>query len=117
MKGLEPSYSILAAVDLKLEQFKKQEQIQGPISPSGLVHAKVSPVQCKLPKIQLPEFSGDPLMWQGFWDQYQVSIHSNDNLSDIDKFNSLKGCLKGEALAAVSGLTLNLKNYKEAVQL
>ncbi len=77
MKGLEPSYSILAVVDLKLEQFKTQEQIQGPISTSGLVHAKISPVQCKLPKIQLPEFSGDPLKWQGFWDQYQVSnVHS-----------------------------------------
>ena len=55
--------------------------------------------------IQLPEFVGDPLMWQCFWDQYQVSIHSKDNISDIDKFNYLKGCLKGEAIAAICGLT------------
>ena len=81
------------------------------------MHANVSPVQCKLPKILLPEFSGDPLKWEGFWDQYQVAIDSKNNVSDIDKFNYLKGCLKGEALSAVSGLTLNSENYKEAIQL
>ena len=94
-----------------------QSQIESPIPSSGLVHANVSPVQYKLPKILLPEFSGDPLKWQGFWDQYQVAIDSKNNTSDIDKFNYLKGCLKGEALSAVSGLTLNSKNYKEATQL
>ena len=110
MKGIEPSYSILAAADLKIEQLKMQSQIESPIPSSGLVHANVSPVQCKLPKILLPEFSGDPLKWQGFWDQYQVAIDNKNNISDIDKFNYLKGCLKGEALSAVSGLTLNSEN-------
>ena len=95
-----------------------QSQIESPIPSSGLVHANVSPVQCKLPKILLPEFSGDPLKWQGFWDQYQVAIDSKNNiLSDIDKFNYLKGYLKGEALSAVSGLTLNSEHYKDAIQL
>ena len=45
-----------------------------------------------------------------------MSIHSNINISDIDKFNYLKGCVKGEALAAISGLTLTSDNYQEAVQ-
>ena len=36
-------------------------------------------------------------------------------ISDIDKFNYLKGCLKGESLSAVSGLTLSSENYEEAV--
>jgi hypothetical protein len=49
----------------------------------------------------MPEFDGDPLTWQGFWDRYHVSIHSNANISEIDKFNYLKGCLRGEALAAI----------------
>ena len=35
----------------------------------------------------------------------------------IDKFNYLKGCLKGEALSAVAGLALNSKNYKEAIDI
>ena len=115
MKSLEPSYAILAAVDLKLQQFKTGSQIQTPIAIND--YSNISPAQCKLPKIKLPEFAGDPLLWQGFWDQFKVSIHSKDNLSCIDKFNYLKGCLRGEALAAISGLTLNNENYEEAVQL
>jgi hypothetical protein len=70
-----------------------------------------------LPKITLPQFTGDPLAWQGFLDQYQVSVHNNVSISDIDKFNYLKGCLKGEAGAAISGLSLSSENYKEAVSI
>ena len=33
----------------------------------------------------------------------------------IDKFDYLKGCLKGEALSAVAGLALNSENFKEAI--
>ena len=31
-------------------------------------------VQCKLPKMQMPEFNGDPLKWPGFWDRYEIYI-------------------------------------------
>ena len=34
-----------------------------------------------------------------------------------DKFNYLKGCLKGEAGAAISGWSLSSENYKEAVSI
>ena len=64
----------------------------------------------------MPEFTGEPLDWQGFWDQYKVSIHNSVSISDIDKFNYLKGCLRGEALAAILGLTLTSENYNEAIQ-
>ena len=36
-----------------------------------------------------------------------MSIHDNANINDINKFNYLKGCLKGEAQATISGLTLS----------
>ena len=69
----------------------------------------------KLPKIELPVFSGDPLKWQGFWDQFDISIHQNESLSDIDRFNYLKKYLSGPALGTISGLTLSSANYKEPV--
>ena len=65
----------------------------------------------------MPEFDGDPLKWQGFWDRYEVSIHSNANIRETGKFNYLKVCLKGEALDAISGLSLNMENYEDAIQL
>ncbi|CAB4007898.1 PREDICTED: uncharacterized protein LOC100197852 [Paramuricea clavata] len=119
MKSLEPVHRILATVDLKLE---KLTQSQSPMTMSNMssfnnsvVQSTSQSVQCRLPKMQMPEFDGDPLTWQGFWDQ--VSIHSNANISKIDKFNYLKGCLRGEALAAISGLMLSSDNYKEAIPL
>ena len=74
MKSQEPSYQVLAArTDLELDTVS-------------------SHIYCKLPKITLPQFTGDPLAWQGF--QYPVSVHNNvSSISDIDKFNYLKGCL------------------------
>ena len=35
----------------------------------------------------------------------------------IDKFNCLKGCLKGEALSAVAGRAFNSQTYKEAIDI
>ena len=60
----------------------------------------------KLPELELPKFSGNPMDWPGFWDQFQISIHSSSVLSDIDGFNYLKKYLCGSAAACVSGLTL-----------
>ena len=63
---------------------------------------------CKLPKLELPKFSGNPMDWPGFWDQFQISIHSSSVLSDIDRFNYLKKYLCGSAAACVLGLTLKV---------
>ena len=67
-----------------------------------------------MPKLGLSQFAGNPLDWQGFWDQFRVSIHDKSSVNDIDKFNYLKGCLKEEDQATISGLTLSSENYNEA---
>ena len=116
MTALQPSYHVLAKVDLKLAAFNSLTPVNTLGASSGNnIQAQSTAVQCRLPKMQLPEFSGDPLAWQGFWDQFQVAIHNNTRISDIDKFNYLKGCLKGESLSVVSGLSLSSDNYQEAV--
>ena len=122
MKSLEPTYQVLAQAELKLEQFKHSQHsstasLQSGLSLGGLGgHSSSSPqAHCKLPKLGLPQFAGNPLDWQGFWDQFRVSIHDNPSVNDIDKFNYLKGCLKGEAQATISGLTMSSENYTEAI--
>ena len=72
-------------------------------------------VSSKLLKIELPVFGGDPLKWQGFWDQFDISIHQSKPISNIDRFNYLKKYLSGPALGTIAGLTLSSANYKEAV--
>ena len=74
-------------------------------------------VNCKLPDFEFPVFKGQPLKWRGFWDQFEVAIHQNDSLSDINKFNYLKRFLTGKALSSILGLALTSDNYKEAVDI
>ena len=71
----------------------------------------------RLPKLDLPRYSGDPLGWQTFWDSFKAAVHSNSNLTGVEKFNYLRAQLDGEASRTVSGLTLTDANYEQSVTL
>lgn len=71
----------------------------------------------KLPKISLPHFRGNLMRWPAFWDLFNSAIHSNERLSEIDKFNYLRLLLEGTAYDAIAGLALSAANYGEAVEI
>lgn len=71
----------------------------------------------RLPKLELPTFSGDPLSWQSFWDSFDAAVNSNPTLSPIHKFNYLKAQLHGDAARAISGFPLTEVNYTHSVTL
>ncbi|XP_023159052.1 uncharacterized protein LOC111591716 [Ceratitis capitata] len=70
-----------------------------------------------LPKLQLPIFSGDPTEWLTFHDAFCSLVNANASLSDGQKLQYLRNCLKGEALELVSSLAVSDKNYGEAWEL
>ena len=70
----------------------------------------------KLPKLTLKSFDGDPANWQSFWDCYKTSVYES-KISDIDKFNYLKGCLSGQAAKSIEGIPLTEQNLKSAVEI
>ena len=37
----------------------------------------------RLPKLDLPQFTGNPLHWQSFWDCFEAAVHSNPPLSAV----------------------------------
>ena len=69
----------------------------------------------KLPKMVLKKFDGQLTNWATFWDMFVSSVHTNSELSDIDRFNYLHSLLEGPAADAVSGLSLTTANYAEAI--
>ncbi|GFR77861.1 hypothetical protein ElyMa_002248700 [Elysia marginata] len=69
--------------------------------------------QARLPKLELPKFSGDHTQWQPFWDKFQAVVDKSD-LAFVTKFTYLQSLLKGEAAAAISGLSLTESNYSIA---
>lgn len=73
-------------------------------------------MKVKLPKISLPRFSGNLMRWTSFWDSYHSAIHTNGQLSDVDKFNYLRSLLDQTAYDAIAGLSLTTANYQEAVE-
>ena len=71
----------------------------------------------RLPKLNLPNFSGSPLAWQSFWDSFDAAVNSNTALDGIQKFNYLRAQIQGEASQAIAGLPLTGANYDHAVAL
>ena len=71
----------------------------------------------RLPKLNLPTFSGNPLRWLTFWDSFEAAVHSNTSLGGVQKFTYLKAQIMGDALRAVTGFPLTNSNYEQAVTL
>ena len=105
-----------------VEQPQQEHQVNTPEDPPTLPattpHYPSSFNQnSRLPKLNLPTFSGNPLQWFTFWDSFQAAVHSNTTLGDIQKFSYLKAQLTGDAAKAISGFPFTNDNYTKAVQL
>ena len=50
-----------------------------------------------LSKLSPPYFTGNPLLWQTFWDSFNAAFHSNPIISKVKKFNYLQTQLQDDA--------------------
>ncbi|XP_024887995.1 uncharacterized protein LOC112464936, partial [Temnothorax curvispinosus] len=94
------------AVIGRYERFVGADRVAAPVPQAP---AQTSSV--KLPKISLPQFSGDLTLWPSFIALYNISIHENRNVPTIEKYQYLISCLKGEALNVVKNILLSADNY------
>ena len=85
---MEPVHEILAEITLKLENMRLKDSKQNFERGDKILNTK-------LPKLEFPVFKGNPLEWQSFYDQFNISIHKNKSLSDIDRFSYLRRYLAG----------------------
>ncbi|GFX09480.1 uncharacterized protein TNCV_4698661 [Trichonephila clavipes] len=70
-----------------------------------------------LPKLHINKYSGNYFEWLDFYNLFQSSIHNNNRLSKVDKFNYLKSYLCGNALACTNGFPISDDNYDRALDL
>ena len=77
--------------------------------------ASFSSSSYRLPKLTIPTFSGDVLKWQHFWDSLESMVHTNINLTDVQKFSYLQSQLDGDAARTIEGFPLTNANYNRAV--
>ena len=88
-------------------------------SEQGSVSSRVSNVSmklAKLPKLELPKFSGQVTEWQSFWDKFTAIVHESD-IPVITKFTYLQSLLEGEAKHAIQGLSVTAAHYQVACNL
>ena len=79
--------------------------------------SNVDVVRPRLRKLTLRRFNGDPKNWMEFWDSFEGVVHSNQQLSDRDKFEYLRDSLEGKAKHSIAGFRLTEANYKVALQM
>jgi len=69
----------------------------------------------KLPKISLPEFEGDLLNWEFFWERFSTAVHDNTLLSYSDSLTYLRAALKDEAAAKLAPSNVGIKDNCETI--
>ena len=99
----------------QLQAFISDKERKGCSKPVSSNAAKSSTI--KLPKIEIKKFKGDPTGWKTFSESFNAAVHSNKDLSDIEKMNFLLTYLEGEAENVVKGLALTNDNYKVALKM
>lgn len=83
-------------------------------SVSGQSHGSQS-LQARLPKLELPKFSGDITQWQSFWDHFS-HIYETD-LPVISKLTYLLSLVDGSTKDVVQGILHTSDSYKVVTKL
>ncbi|KAL0892704.1 hypothetical protein ABMA27_014422 [Loxostege sticticalis] len=73
-------------------------------------------VDVKLPRIQLPIFTGKYEEWQTFHDMFTSLIHNNKSLTGVQKLHYLKTNLQGDPSNLLQNYAITESNYEEAWQ-
>lgn len=68
----------------------------------------------KLPRIELPSFSGNYTEWNNFKDLFESLIANNASLSNVQRLHYLKLSLNGEAELLLKNVVINDANYASA---
>lgn len=68
----------------------------------------------RLPKLDLPKFSGKYDEWFPFRDAFHSVIHSNSSLNDIHKLQYLRAATTDDAHKIISSLEISEENYAVA---
>ena len=71
----------------------------------------------KLPALKLEIFDGKQENRQTLYENFDCAINKNTELSDIQKMTYLRNLVKGQALSAITGLTLSNENYSVALNI
>ena len=68
----------------------------------------------RLPKPDLPQFAGNPIHWQSFWDCFEATVHNNPCLTGV---SYLRAQLCGDAARDIAVFQLTNDSYDHSITL
>lgn len=84
---------------------------------SSAIDVSESLTHVRLPKLNLPMFSGKYEEWFPFFDTFNSIIHTNGSITDVQKLQYLRAFLVDDASHVVSSLEISAANYEVAWKL
>ena len=81
------------------------------------VHSSPPDHVTRLPKLDLPQFTSNPLHWQSFWDCFKATVHSNTSLTGVQKLSYFRAQLCGDAARVIAGFHLTNSSYDYSIAL
>lgn len=113
---VETSASLKSVDELyfQIKAFARKHALSTVTKPSSSSSFTESKPTAKLPKLQLPTFSGDLKDWPNFYSLFKSTIHCQENLTATEKLQYLRTFLTGTPLAIIEHLHLSDDNYQLA---
>ncbi|XP_046142527.1 uncharacterized protein LOC123987999 [Osmia bicornis bicornis] len=110
----EDTLDFLLTVQAELEAAEQPTLPTGP--PNASSSLTLEHRAAKLPKLDLPTFSGQYEDWENFCDLFTSLVHNAPGLADASRLQYLKTCLKGAAADLVKDVTTTNANYSATWQ-
>ncbi|KAJ8962501.1 hypothetical protein NQ318_000891 [Aromia moschata] len=115
--NLDEEHAFLKRVDetyFTIQSIVRELPVHFRSSAQSPVADKTSIVQTsktRLPKLNLQTFDGKLENWSAFIQVFNRSIHDNNTLANVERFEYLLGCLSGEPLNLIKTIVLSDDNY------
>ncbi|XP_071574017.1 uncharacterized protein [Temnothorax nylanderi] len=109
-----PYFNLMSRYESILQHFDRHEDRATPFREGNAFANGTRESRIKLPKIDLPVFSGAYDNWYSYQDTFEKLIHTNDALTEIEKFHYLRSSLKDKAAEIIKSIETTSDNYHEA---
>ncbi|GFU37044.1 uncharacterized protein NPIL_601381 [Nephila pilipes] len=102
--------------DIKVKHLSAVDELNSSsiVNSSSLFSENCSTNNFKLPRLNIPKFSGKNTDWLAFKDLYVASVHNNKSQANVQKFQYLIGLLVECPASIIKHIPVSDTTYKEA---
>lgn len=97
-----------------LDDLNHQYENQDTSLPESSINASSASHSRRLPRIEIPKFSGDYSQWSPFCDLFTSMIIENTELSAVEKLHYLKLSVSGEPAQHLKNIAISNENFTRA---